>query len=80
MIPPEPQNFGFKFPASGSVPVLLSSMLNHHPFSTNITLFKFRSFLTIKYGFLKLSLWLELLPESYSILMLEEEIPTYLFH
>ena len=26
MIPPEPQNFGFKFPASGSVPVLFSSM------------------------------------------------------
>ena len=27
VIPPEPQNFGFKFPASGSVPVLFSSML-----------------------------------------------------
>ena len=26
MIPPEPQNFGFKFPASGSTPVLFSSM------------------------------------------------------
>ena len=26
MTPPEPQNFGFKFPASGSVPVLFSSM------------------------------------------------------
>ena len=26
VIPPEPQNFGFKFPASGSVPVLFSSM------------------------------------------------------
>ena len=28
MIPPEPQNFGFKFPASGSVPVLFSSMVD----------------------------------------------------
>ena len=27
MIPPEPQNFGFKFPALGSVPVLFSSMV-----------------------------------------------------
>ena len=27
MIPPEPQNFGFKFPASDSVPVLFSSMV-----------------------------------------------------
>ena len=27
MIPPEPQNFGFKFPASGSAPVLFSSMV-----------------------------------------------------
>ena len=26
MIPPEPQNFGFKFPASGSVPILFSSL------------------------------------------------------
>ena len=30
MIPPEPQNFGFKFPASGSVPVLFSSMHYSH--------------------------------------------------
>ena len=29
MIPPEPQNFGFKFPASGSVPVLFSSMVQN---------------------------------------------------
>ena len=31
MIPPEPQNFGFKFPVSGTVPVPFSSMVQTGP-------------------------------------------------